>query len=165
MLPSLPPRTAQIVALAGSALLSGILLVVHGTVLTVLVLLALGTSLSFAAIAWIDGYTNRGGEPHRALATALLFLPLLVMFFRMPPIVYSLTVVPLPETIEYALYAPSVLLGATCILLAWSSPSADAVGRPLERIIGPRRMVGRSSDEEDSEKALLGRRGDDPAEQ
>jgi len=90
---------------------------VHGTVLTVLVLLALGTSLSFAAIASIDGYTNRGGEPHRALATALLFLPLLVMFFRMPPIVYSLTVVPLPEAIEYALYAPSVLLGATCIFL------------------------------------------------
>src|SRR6184192_2669404 len=44
MLPSLPPRTAQIVALAGSALFSGILLVVHGTVLTVLVLLGLGTS-------------------------------------------------------------------------------------------------------------------------
>src|SRR5438876_945463 len=84
ILPPLPPRTAQIVALTGSALLSGILLVVHGTVLTVLVLLALGTSLSFAAIASIDGYTNRGGEPHRALATALLFLPLLVMFFRMP---------------------------------------------------------------------------------
>ena len=117
ILPPLPPRTAQIVALTGSALLSGILLVVHGTVLTVLVLLALGTSLSFAAIASIDGYTNRGGEPHRALATALLFLPLLVMFFRMPPIVYSLTVVPLPEAIEYALYAPSVLLGATCIFL------------------------------------------------
>ena len=117
MLPSLPPRTAEIVALAGSALFSGILLVVHGTVLTVLVLLGLGASLSFAALASIDEYTNRGGEPHRALATALLFLPLLVMFFRMPPIVYSLTVVPLPEPIEYALYAPSVLLGATCIFL------------------------------------------------
>src|SRR5216117_4587138 len=118
MLPSLPPRTAQIVALAGSALFSGILLVVHGTVLTVLVLLGLGASLSFAALASIDEYTNRGGEPHRALATALLFLPLLVMFFRMPPIVYSLTVVALPEPLEYALYAPTVVLGAACLLLA-----------------------------------------------
>ena len=133
MLPPLPPRTAQIVALAGSALFSGILLVVHGTVLTVLVLLGLGASLSFAALASIDEYTNRGGEPHRALATALLFLPLLVMFFRMPPIVYSLTVVPLPEPIEYALYAPSVLLGATCMLLAavlvFRGPRRAVVGK------------------------------------
>src|SRR5207237_1411383 len=118
VLPPRPPRTAQIVALAGSALFSGILLLVHGTVLTVLVLLGLGASLSFAALVSIDEYTNRGGESHRALATALLFLPLLVMFFRMPPIVYSLTVVPLSEPIEYALYAPSVLLGAICLLLA-----------------------------------------------
>src|SRR5207247_4411039 len=80
--------------------------------------LALGPSASLAAVASIDGSTNRGGEPLRALSNALLFLPLLVMFFRMPPIVYSLTVVPLPEPIEYALYAPSVLLGATCVLLA-----------------------------------------------
>ena len=49
---------------------------------------------------------------------ALLFLPLLVMFFRMPPIVYSLTIVALPESIEYALYAPAVMLGATCLFLA-----------------------------------------------
>src|SRR5438034_9348624 len=89
----------------------------QGTLVTLLALLALFSAVSFAAMASLDEYADQGGDPRRALGVALLFLPLLVMFFRMPPIVYSLTVVPLPEAIEYALYAPSVLLGATCIFL------------------------------------------------
>src|SRR5439155_1462413 len=81
-------------------------------------LLALFSAVSFAAMASLDEYADQGGDPRRALGVALLFLPLLVMFFRMPPIVYSLTVVALPEPLEYALYAPTVLLGAACLLLA-----------------------------------------------
>ncbi len=86
--------------------------------MTLLALLGLFSAVSCAALASLDEYAEEGGDSRRALVVALLFLPLLVMFFRMPPIVYSLTIVALPEPIEYALYAPTVLLGAACLLLA-----------------------------------------------
>jgi hypothetical protein len=35
----------------------------------------------------------------------------------MPPIVYSLTLVPLPEAVEYVLYAPTALIAATSLAL------------------------------------------------
>ena len=117
-LPKVPTRIAAVGGLAVSAALSGIILTLQGTLMTVLALLALFTAVSFAAMASLDEYADQGGDPRRALVMALLFLPLLVMFFRMPPIVYSLTIVALPEPIEYALYSPTVLLGAACLLLA-----------------------------------------------
>src|SRR5205809_478004 len=117
-LPKVPARTAQVGGLAAAAALSGIVLTLQGTLVTVLALLALFSAVSFAAMASLDEYADQGGDSRRALGVALLFLPLLVMFFRMPPIVYSLTVVALPEPLEYALYAPTVLLGAACLLLA-----------------------------------------------
>ena len=49
---------------------------------------------------------------------AILFLPLIVLFFRMPPIVFSLVIVRLPEAVEYALYAPTVMIAAVALLLA-----------------------------------------------
>src|SRR6266566_6014806 len=117
-LPKVPTRIAAVGALAASAALSGIILTLQGTLVTVLALLALFSALSFAAMASLDEYADEGGDPRRALVMALLLLPLVVMFFRMPPIVYSLTILPLPEPLEYALYAPTVLLGAACLLLA-----------------------------------------------
>ncbi|TLZ89134.1 MAG: hypothetical protein E6K04_08510 [Methanobacteriota archaeon] len=117
-LPKVPTRIAAVGGLAASAALSGIILTLQGTLVTVLALLALFSAVSFAAMASLDEYADQGGDPRRALVVALLFLPLLVMFFRMPPIVFSLTIVALPEPIEYALYAPTVLLGAVCLLLA-----------------------------------------------
>jgi len=117
-LPKVPARTAQVGGLAAAAALSGIVLTLQGTLVTLLALLALFSAVSFAAMASLDEYAEQGGDPRRALVLALLFLPLLVMFFRMPPIVYSLTIVALPEPIEYALYSPTVLLGAACLLLA-----------------------------------------------
>ncbi len=117
-LPKVPTRIAAVGGLAASAALSGIILTLQGTLVTVLALLALFSALSFAAMASLDEYADEGGDPRRALVIALLFLPLLVMFYRIPPIVYSLTILPLPEPLEYALYAPTVLLGAACLLLA-----------------------------------------------
>ena len=117
-LPKVPARTAQVGGLAAAAALSGVILMLQGTLVTLLALLALFSAVSFAAMASLDEYADQGGDPRRALGVALLFLPLLVMFFRMPPIVYSLTVVALPEPLEYALYAPTVLLGGACLLLA-----------------------------------------------
>jgi len=117
-LPKVPARTAQVGGLAAAAALSGVVLMLQGTLVTLLALLALFSAVSFAAMASLDEYADQGGDPRRALGVALLFLPLLVMFFRMPPIVYSLTVVALPEPLEYALYAPTVLLGGACLLLA-----------------------------------------------
>jgi hypothetical protein len=75
-------------------------------------------SLSYGALEALDGYAARGGDPRRALATAVLFVPLFVLFFRMPPIVYSLEIVHLPEAVEYALYAPTVMIAATALALA-----------------------------------------------
>jgi hypothetical protein len=114
----LPGLTAEIGGLAAAAVFGGVVLAVQGTLVTVLALLALFSAVSFAAMASMEEYAERGGEPRRALVISLLFLPLFVMFFRLPPIVYSLTIVSLPEPVEYALYAPTALLGAICLVLA-----------------------------------------------
>ena len=118
VLRTLPGRTAEIGGLAAAAVFGGVVLAVQGTLVTVLALLALFSAVSFVAMASMEEHAERGGEPRRALVFSLLFLPLFVMFFRLPPIVYSLTIVALPEPVEYALYAPTALLGAICLVLA-----------------------------------------------
>ena len=117
ILPPWTPRAIGSLGLTAATAVAGLLLVVHGTVLTFLLLLSLSTSLSLSALAALAESEDRGGQPRRALLVALLFLPLLVMFFRMPPIVYSLTIAPLPEPIEYLLYAPTALLAVVCVVL------------------------------------------------
>ena len=49
---------------------------------------------------------------------AVAWTPLLLMFVRMPPVVYSLTIAPLPEALEVLLYAPEFLIAAVAGALA-----------------------------------------------
>jgi hypothetical protein len=108
----------EVGGLISAAIFGVAVLFVQGTLATLVVLLALFVSLSIAALTSLDRFVERGGESRRALAITLLLLPLVVLFYRMPPIVYSLVVRGLPEPVEYALYAPSVLWAAACLALA-----------------------------------------------
>jgi len=116
--PRIDPRVSEVAGLALAVVFSGLVLLSHGAVPTVLALLGLFASLSYAALAALDRFTAQGGQLERALATAILFLPLIVLFVRMPPIVISLAIVRLPEVVESALYAPTVLIAAMALLLA-----------------------------------------------
>lgn len=129
-----PRRTprAELGGLVSAAILGVLVLFVQGTLVTLTVLLALLVSLSFAALASLDRFVDRGGEPRRVLAIALLLLPLVVLFYRMPPIVYSLAIGALPEPLEYALYAPSVLWAAVCLAFA----AFVALERRLRKALG-----------------------------
>ncbi len=113
-----PSTATEGAALALAAVFGGISLLTEGAVPTLLAFLGIFGCLAYAALEAIDAYVRRGGDLRRALATAVLFLPLLVLFFRMPPIVYSLLIVPLPAALEYALYAPTVIIAATALALA-----------------------------------------------
>jgi hypothetical protein len=108
----------EVGGLISAAIFGVAVLFVQGTLATLVVLLALFVSLSIAALTSLDRFVEQGGESRRALAITLLLLPLVVLFYRMPPIVYSLVVRGLPEPVEYALYAPSVLWAAACLALA-----------------------------------------------
>ncbi len=115
--PASRARELQIGGLALAALFSAALLVVTGTLATTLVLLALEASLAIAADA-----TLRRARGHREswspiLTAAVSWIPLFLLFFRMPPVTYSLSVVHLPEAIEAALYAPAFLFVAAFALL------------------------------------------------
>ena len=112
------PFYAELGGLTSAAILGAAVLFAQGMVVTLLVLLALLASLSIAAVASVDRFIDRGGDPRQVLVLTLLLLPLLILFYRMPPIVYSLAIHALPEPVEYALYAPSVLWAAVCVVLA-----------------------------------------------
>src|SRR5438445_425137 len=116
--PRIDPMVSEVAGLALVVVFSGLVLLPHGAVPTVLALLALFASLSYAAIAALDRFAAKGGQLGRALATAILFLPLIVLFIRMPPIVFSLTTLRLPYVVESALYAPTVLIAAVALVLA-----------------------------------------------
>jgi hypothetical protein len=102
-----------VAAVSGAAVLFS-----SGTVLTALALLGLIGSLAFSALAALAGYSSRGGDGRHALKAALCFVPLFLLFFRSPPIMFSLILLVLPEPIEYAFYAPTILIAATSLGLA-----------------------------------------------
>ena len=101
-----------VAALALAAVLAASLLLVSGTVATALVLLFLAASLAVAAEATLRRVRARGESVPAVLTTAVSWIPLFLLFFRMPPVVYSLSLVPLPAVLEAALYAPVSLLAA-----------------------------------------------------
>ena len=112
-----PSTATEGAALALAAVFGGISLLTEGAVPTFLALLGLLGSLAYATLDAMDAYERRGGDLRRTLAVAILFFPLIVLFFRMPPIVYSLLIAPLPAALEYALYAPTVMISATALAL------------------------------------------------
>jgi len=116
-MPRLSPTIVRFGGLGLAVASAGLVLASVGSVPTTLALLGLFASLSLAALAGLREFASRGGEPHRALATAIAFLPLIVLFFRLPPIVYSLTIAPLPQAVEYVLYTPPAIIAAAALVL------------------------------------------------
>src|SRR2546425_5589292 len=135
--PRIDPVVSEVAGLALAVVFSGLVLLSHGAVPTILALLGLFASLSYAALAALDRFATHGGARGRALAMAILFLPLIVLFIRMPPIVISLTIARLPEAVESALYAPTVLIAAVALLLAvrigLRHRLRDALGKDYDR--------------------------------
>jgi hypothetical protein len=113
----LPSQTDVLVGLGSTAAFGTTVLAVTGTIPTTLALLGLFVSLSLAALAALDPKRLDGRRTSRPLEVALRLLPLLFLFLRTPPIVYSLTILPLPEPVEYALYAPTALIAVTSLAL------------------------------------------------
>lgn len=113
-----PAIDAAIAGLVLAAVFGAAILVVVGTVPTALLLLGLFGSLAYAALSALEGSGIRESDARRAVKVAICFIPLFVLFFRAPPITWSLTLLPLPEPIEYALYAPTALIAATSLVLA-----------------------------------------------
>jgi len=139
-----PSHVGTVVALALAAAFGGAVLASTGTVLTTFALLGLFGSASFAAIAALNDHRSIGGDTRRPLKFAVWLLPLLVLFFRMPPIVYSLTLVHLPEPVEYALYAPTVIIAATSLVLAALLALRSRLGMKVGKHY-PREGDGRTS--------------------
>lgn len=110
--------TLQVGCLALAAAFAAALLLVVGTVPTALVLLGFTASLAVAAQATLRRSQARGESLSPAFTAAVPWIPLFLLFFRMPPVVYSLTVVHLPEAIEVALYAPQILFAAALAAMA-----------------------------------------------
>jgi len=135
--PRIAPMISEIAGLALTVMFSGLVLRSRGAIPTVLGLLGLFASLSYAALAELDRFSDRGGSGRRALTMAIPFLPLIVLFFRMPPIVFSLVIVRLPEAVEYALYAPTVMIAAVALLLVVGiglrTRLREAVGKDYDR--------------------------------
>jgi hypothetical protein len=118
IVPSAPNRRAMVLGLGGAAAFGAAVLAVTGTVPATFALLGLFVSLSYAALAGVRRPADRGAEGRSALKIAVWLLPGLILFLQIPPILYSLTLVPLPEAVEYVLYAPTALIAATSLALA-----------------------------------------------
>ncbi len=118
LLPIRDPARSTMASLGLAVALCGVILSMRGTVGASLALAALFTSLTFAALSALREYMSRGGAPRDVLVPALVFMPLLLLFVRLPPVVYSLMLVPLPEVVEFALYTPSVLVAGAAIALS-----------------------------------------------
>lgn len=103
--------------LLGAAILAMTVLAVSGAIATAVALLGLFSALGLAALGSLDDPMSDGIHRRRALSISVWLLPLLVLLLRMPPIVYSLALVPLPEVLEHALYAPTSLIAATSLAL------------------------------------------------
>ena len=131
-----PSRSGVVLvaSFASAAALAAGLLVVVGTVPTALVLLGLGAALALAAEMILQRTRDRGERVADAVTAAVPWIPLFLLFFRMPPVVYSLAVVHLPEALEAALYAPSFLF--TPILAAMAFVALLRARRGTQLAIG-----------------------------
>lgn len=111
-------------ALIVSALFSAGTLLADASVTTALMLAGASTAFALAAWALLDDLVRRGGETGPLAFPLMTLLPFAILFVRMPPVAYSLTVgLPLggfPQIVEYALYAPPILWLAIALLLLLS---------------------------------------------
>ncbi len=94
------------------------LVALDGTVPSLLALCVAVGGLTVGAESTLRGFAASGRDGSAMVAAAVSWIPLLVIFYRMPAVVYSLAVVHLPEALEAALYAPEVLFAGVAAILA-----------------------------------------------
>ncbi|MFQ5838142.1 MAG: hypothetical protein ACE5HJ_05100 [Thermoplasmata archaeon] len=103
-------EVVNILMLTLAAFLAGLLLLAKGTLPTSAVLLGMLICLAMFAYGSLHRFLSRGGSPSSIARPALTVMSLLLIFMRVPPLTYSLLILPLPEFVEYALYAPQIIL-------------------------------------------------------
>lgn len=130
------PRTGiRLVSSAAVAATAAVLLLVaRGTLPVALDLLLLGASLGVAADTTLQRARLRGESVSPLVTAAASWIPLFLLFFRLPPVVYSLGLVRLPEAIEAALYAPVSLFAAglagIALVALWQLRGEGPAGKP-----------------------------------
>lgn len=117
LLPTREASRSTIASLGLAVAFCAAVLAIRGTLAASVALVGLLGSLVFAAASALRAYTERGGAARDVLGPVVVLLPLTVLFIRMPPIVYSLTLVPLPEALEVALYTPPILVAIAAVAL------------------------------------------------
>jgi hypothetical protein len=133
LLKTMPVSRLSLATYSAAAVSGTSLLLVRGTMLTMILLVAFVALLVLGAIASLRWHAARGGSLRRAVPAAIGVATVLLLLFRIPPVAYSLTLGPLPEIVESAMYAPAVpatLLAAMCAALialriGWTSMGKD----------------------------------------
>ncbi len=91
-----------------------------GTLLTSLLFLGMVTGMALFAYYYLKRFVSDGGNMVSVFRPMLAIVTLLLLFMRLPPIAYSLLITPLPEVMEYALYAPHLIYAAIVIVLLFA---------------------------------------------
>jgi len=132
-LSSADPRIVQVVSFAAASASAALVALLHGTIPMALALLGAVACLVLGAEATLRRHMARGGSAAAAATATVPWIPFLVLFLRMPPVAFSLALVPLPEALEYALYAPEWLLAlvaAASAVVALRAPSRKGYHPP-----------------------------------
>ncbi len=111
-------RPVQFLSFLGAAAFSLASAFSGGALATGLLLFACIACLAVAAESTLQVHLGRGGELGAVAAGAFAWIPVALILFRFPPVVYSLTIVRLPEAVEALLYAPEFLLSGLAAVLA-----------------------------------------------
>ena len=111
-------RVLQVLAFGLAGVLGAAVGFSDGTLATGLLLLGFVACLTAAAESSLRLYAAEGGNLGAVAAASVSWIPLFLLFFRMPPVIYSLTLIRLPEALEALLYAPEFLMALAAGLLA-----------------------------------------------
>lgn len=127
------PLKIRYASIGGLLLMAGtaaLLLVSRSPVASVLLLLGMASGAALFARAGLLRFLDRGGDPMLALRGTVVTVPLFLLFLRLPPLAYSL-LLPLPEALEYTLYARQAFAaGVALLLLAYVGFRRRSLGRP-----------------------------------
>ena len=108
----------QMLAFSLSALLALAIGFSTASLATGLLVFACAACLAVGAEATLRLRAAGSADLAASAGYTVAWIPLLLMFARMPPVVYSLTIAPLPEALEVLLYAPEFLIAAVAGALA-----------------------------------------------
>ena len=111
-------HAVQIIAFAVAAIALVLLGVTLGTVPTLVLLGVAVGALAVGAAGTLRRFAASGHDAAAAVGAAISWIPLILLFVRMPPVIYSLALVHLPEIAEASLYAPEYLFAAVAATLA-----------------------------------------------